>query len=59
MPAPHVIPYPTGPPAPDRQTALRDNVDALEVHPVPEPLTLAGLAAGIGCLARYLRRRRV
>ncbi|HUU82945.1 MAG TPA: PEP-CTERM sorting domain-containing protein [Phycisphaerae bacterium] len=25
---------------------------------VPEPVTLAGLALGIGCLARYVRRRR-
>ena len=26
-------------------------------HPIPEPVTMAGLALGVGCLARYVRRR--
>jgi hypothetical protein len=27
-------------------------------YPIPEPVTMAGLALGIGCLARYVRKRR-
>ena len=27
-------------------------------HPIPEPVTMAGLVLGVGCLARYVRRRR-
>ena len=27
--------------------------------PIPEPVTMAGLILGIGCLARYVRRRKV
>ncbi|HUU82944.1 MAG TPA: PEP-CTERM sorting domain-containing protein, partial [Phycisphaerae bacterium] len=30
----------------------------LEYAPIPEPVTMAGLALGIGCLTRYVRRRR-
>jgi len=30
----------------------------LSVQVVPEPVTMAGLMLGIGCLARYVRRRR-
>ena len=29
-----------------------------EITVVPEPMTMAGLALGVGCLARYVRRRR-
>ena len=28
-------------------------------QPIPEPVTMAGLMLGIGCLARYVRRRKV
>ena len=31
----------------------------MELSPVPEPVTMAGLMLGIGCLARYVRRRKV
>lgn len=31
----------------------------LEYAPIPEPVTMAGLMLGIGCLARYVRRRKV
>jgi len=31
---------------------------ALKISVIPEPVTMAGLALGIGCLARYVRRRR-
>ena len=31
----------------------------LNIQAVPEPVTMAGLVLGIGCLARYVRRRKV
>jgi len=31
---------------------------ALQVDVIPEPVTMAGLMLGIGCLARYVRKRR-
>ena len=40
------------------QDAYEGYVDNIEVTNVPEPVTLAGLVLGIGCLARYIRRRR-
>ena len=36
----------------------RDNAGSLDVTVVPEPVTMAGLMLGVGCLARYVRRRR-
>jgi hypothetical protein len=33
-------------------------IDHLQVALTPEPLTVAGLALGLGCLARYVRKRR-
>ena len=30
----------------------------LTLEPIPEPVTMAGLMLGIGCLARYVRKRR-
>ena len=35
---------------------LSDNMGS--GYPIPEPLTVAGLALGLGCLARYVRKRR-
>ncbi len=35
------------------------NLSGAEVKIVPEPVTMAGLMLGIGCLARYVRRRKV
>ena len=31
----------------------------VKMTPVPEPVTMAGLMLGIGCLSRYVRRRKV
>jgi hypothetical protein len=40
------------------QAVINDGL-ALEFSIVPEPVTVAGLMLGIGCLARYVRRRKV
>jgi len=36
----------------------RDPVDAFAQPPIPEPVTMAGLLLGVGCLTRYIRKRR-
>ena len=38
--------------------AAEGYVDDIQVSHVPEPVTMAGLMLGIGCLARYVRNRR-
>ena len=37
----------------------RDVMARFDVTPIPEPVTMAGLVLGIGCLAGYIRRRRL
>jgi hypothetical protein len=37
---------------------IGESVSTLQAPPVPEPLTLAGLAVGAGALGGYIRRRR-
>ena len=41
------------------QAVIGNGTSILFSGPVPEPVTMAGLVLGIGCLARYVRRRRV
>ncbi|MBE3096610.1 MAG: PEP-CTERM sorting domain-containing protein [Planctomycetes bacterium] len=40
------------------QDAYEGYVDNIQVTNVPEPVTMAGLMLGIGCLARYVRNRK-
>jgi len=42
----------------DYSGGLGYTVDNIQLAAVPEPLTLAGLVLGVGCLGGYLRRRR-
>ena len=39
-------------------TAYGPALDNVSVELIPEPVTMAGLMLGIGCLARYVRKRR-
>ncbi len=39
------------------QAAIDDGM-AIRITIIPEPVTMAGLVLGIGCLARYVRKRR-
>jgi len=44
---------------PQEDEGPSQSVSGIVLSPIPEPVTMAGLVLGIGCLARYVRRRKV